>query len=435
MRACAVVPPGYSSVALAGEAVTDQVLQRMASANAGHLTSLRVLGTHHVSDAGLCAVIRASPQLQQLVLQDAGAGVDGHCLPLLLQQCRQLESLHVEGTQGIDWGLARHPAASWCEGAHGLPSLAPAGAVGSPQLQQAAGAAAVPPATHLGVGSCSSVVDQASGVSHGPDAAVPAPAPASMQQPLDGSHSTLLPAQRQQQQQQPDSGLHSRRLSSSSGSGHTAAGDGVGCGASSGQVQDQGSDDGRSSSSLGPGSETTSISVPSQAMSALTAQLRNTGIHSALGAGDEHVAQGAPAAVTSSQPCSGGGPVACRTHTALRRLRVRFANTDELPQLLQLLPGLTELQVDGPAHVVHAAAQLCPQLQRLAYLVSSPGELDAVLGCLADMQTLQALELEVKGMVLSCEQLRVSASRTRPVCGVCLCRLAAPVWAVCVCVW
>lgn len=95
-------------------------------------------------------------------------------------------------------------------------------------------------------------------------------------------------------------------------------------------------------------------------------------------------------------------------HAALRRLRVRVANIDSLQQLLECVPGLTELQVDGPALSVQAAAVLCPGLKRLSYLVCSPGELDSVLFCLGSMRSLRALELEVKGMVLSTDQLRVS---------------------------
>jgi hypothetical protein len=55
-----------------------------------------------------------------------------------------------------------------------------------------------------------------------------------------------------------------------------------------------------------------------------------------------------------------------------------------------------------------AASVVCPGLRRLSYLVSSPSELDSALMCLGSMRNLRALELEVKGMVLSTEQLRVS---------------------------
>jgi hypothetical protein len=62
------------------------------------------------------------------------------------------------------------------------------------------------------------------------------------------------------------------------------------------------------------------------------------------------------------------------------------------------------------AAVAHmqAASLVCPGLRRLSYLVSSPAELDSALMCLGSMRNLRALELEVKGMVLSTEQLRVS---------------------------
>lgn len=97
-------------------------------------------------------------------------------------------------------------------------------------------------------------------------------------------------------------------------------------------------------------------------------------------------------------------------HPALKRLRVRGANIDTLQQLLECVPFLSELQIDGSAQSMRAAAALCPWLRRVAYLVSSPYELDAALRCLGRMRDLRALELEVKGMVLSTEQLRVSAA-------------------------
>jgi hypothetical protein len=97
-------------------------------------------------------------------------------------------------------------------------------------------------------------------------------------------------------------------------------------------------------------------------------------------------------------------------HASLRRLRVRGANVDSLQQLLECVPALSELQLDGPALSIKAAASLCPWLRRVAYLVCSPYELDAALRCLSRMRDLRALELEVKGMVLSTEQLRVSAA-------------------------
>jgi hypothetical protein len=65
------------------------------------------------------------------------------------------------------------------------------------------------------------------------------------------------------------------------------------------------------------------------------------------------------------------------------------------------------LQLDGPALSIQAAAVLCPGLRRLSYLVCSPSDVDAALLCLSSMRNLRALELEVKGMVLSTEQLRV----------------------------
>jgi hypothetical protein len=101
-----------------------------------------------------------------------------------------------------------------------------------------------------------------------------------------------------------------------------------------------------------------------------------------------------------------------QAHTALRKLRVRGANTDTLQQLLECVPCITELQLDGPALSVQAAAVLCPALRRLCYLVANPAELDGSLLCLSSMRNLRALELEVKGWVLSTEQLRVSVSGT-----------------------
>ncbi|WIA20048.1 hypothetical protein OEZ85_005913 [Tetradesmus obliquus] len=80
---------------------------------------------------------------------------------------------------------------------------------------------------------------------------------------------------------------------------------------------------------------------------------------------------------------------------------------DSLEPLLERCPGLTELQLDGPALNIQAAAAACPNIKRLAFLVGSPVELDAALFYLNGMSCLRGLELEVKGMMLSTEQLRV----------------------------
>ncbi|WIA40340.1 hypothetical protein OEZ86_013707 [Tetradesmus obliquus] len=80
---------------------------------------------------------------------------------------------------------------------------------------------------------------------------------------------------------------------------------------------------------------------------------------------------------------------------------------DSLVPLLERCPGLTELQLDGPALNIQAAAAACPNVKRLAFLVGSPVELDAALFYLNGMSCLRGLELEVKGMMLSTEQLRV----------------------------
>jgi hypothetical protein len=386
--------------------VTDEVLQRVAATNAGRLTSLKVVGARNITDAGLCAAIRASPQLRQFVLEDAGQGVTGAFVPALLQHCRQLESLAIEGAERISWALLRQPGTWAAEAAAGLPP--------QPQQQGASTSA-----------SCSTL-------SRAVRAAQSARTAAHAAAGAGGTSSAaraLLQLQQDQHQQQ-DQGeangelyRHSRRLSSSS--------------SISGGVEPAESDSGGSSSSLGAASDSTSISVPAAAVSELTLQLRDASLsgeagvpssssspwHQAAAAGQPAVEAQARArhlAAAGSPPSSSSssaGVLGRRPHSALRRLRVRFTTSEGLAQLLAFAPAATELSLDGPAAVVRAAVALCPSLRRLTYLVSSPAELDAALLCLAGARSLEALELEVKAMVLSPAQLGVSCIARACGCG------------------
>lgn len=557
---------GYSDLTLSGEAIDDQVLLNVAAGNGPTLTSLRVLGAPNVTDAGLCTLISAAPNLKSFTIEDAGPGAVGHFMPTLLQHCKQLESLVVDGGEAMNWGALRASGA-WA----------------------AAMAAAAQAAANAAAGDSSNEDSSSSGggggSAHARRGYVAAAAAAASSGTSSASHQQLHSQQHPQQQMQPSlsahdnghgvfeahasssqrhqlarhtgsitsgsrvlaaaaaaggasggssnsafaaaavaaaagagasqqhfaqpqqqQGPHAHRLSSSSSSfgGHSTdysscpeddavdvdsedvdGGDRADAGnAHDGASSASSSSSGSSSRSLDAASDSTSISMPSQAVEALTQQLQH--ILSGGGAGGQHqqhqhlfggqhpppaaaaggggagannnnssnrsqqqqAAGSAPAHASQQQQeqqeqqeqqqqqsssmssrrsnsSSAGGAAAAAakfSHTVLRRLRVRLANTDTLQQLLECVPSLTELSLDGPALSVQAAAVLCPGLRRLSYLVCSPSELDAALVCLGNMRSLRSLELEVKGMVLSTEQLRVSVCLGWCVWGlVCLC--------------
>jgi hypothetical protein len=171
------------------------------------------------------------------------------------------------------------------------------------------------------------------------------------------------------------------------------------------------SDDG----SLGAASDSTSISVPAAATAALAEQLQHSTLQDEAATNRQAalLLQQAPQrpqqqqAPHEQQQVEQQQPLQ-QQHSALRHLRICFAAVDSLTTLLELCPGLTDLQLDGPALNIQAAAAACPNIKRLAYLVGNPHELDAALFYLNGMGSLRGLELEIKGMMLSTEQLRVS---------------------------
>lgn len=363
---------GYSDLTLSGEAVTDEVLLNISRTNGANLISVKLLGTTAVTDEGITALVSSAPLLKVFMLEDAGRGVAGTFVPAILQSCKQLESLHIEGAEGFAWQQLQQTGAWW------QPLRAPAAAVDS----QTAAAAAT--SGHAGASSSrqapSQQQQQLAPVGSGPSSSA------------DGA-SVQQHALRQR-----------RHLRISSDASDSLSDEDEGCF----------SDDG----SLGAASDSTSISVPAAATAALAEQLQHSSLQEEAGGSRQaglllqqvqqppHQQQQEAAA----EPQQLVVPQQRRSllcHTALRRLHVRFAAVDSLVPLLERCPGLTELQLDGPALNIQAAAAACPNVKRLAFLVGSPVELDAALFYLNGMSCLRGLELEVKGMMLSTEQLRV----------------------------
>lgn len=398
---CAVAPTwalpfcrtGYSEVTFSGEAVTDEVLVNIARANGPNLVSIKLLGTSCVTDAGIIALVRSAPRLKIFMLEDAGMGVAGAFVPVILQSCRQLETLHIEGAEAVSWADLRQSGAWW---------LAHQQAAAIDNTQQSAAAAA-------GAAGASSSVS--SGLSSRADAGGASPS----------SHAAL--------QQQDLQGVAGSGPSSSSADGtmmahhhlhhrhhHRLSSD-----ASDTLSDDEDSDDG----SVGAASDSTSISVPAATTAALAVQLQSSSLQDNEGSSRQaallHQQQvpPQPAADSQQQPSLLQHHQGVPSHAALRRLHVRFANVDNLQQLLERCPGLTDLQLDGPAVNIDRAALACPNIKRLAFLVGSQMELDAALFYLNGMRSLRGLELEVKGMMLTTEQLRVSSS-CAAACGVCI---------------
>jgi hypothetical protein len=381
----AVAFTGYSDVTLTGECITDDVLLNISRVNGVNLTSIKLAGVASVSDAGLVALISSAPLLKQFVLEDAGAGVVGTFVPVMLQVCRQLETLHIEGAEAFSWAQLNHTRA-WWPSAHLAQETRPA-AVGGTGERAAASSSSL----------------SASGA------------------PSGGSHreNPVSPMGQQQQQQQPHmKSQHHHRLSSSNA-------------LNAGGVSDDDAESDDSCNSMGAASDSTSISVPAAGTVALALQLQHTVLQGSTGNDQPSSSSSSsrplpPPAAALVLTVSGGParqqvepspeqhqlphpyPCGIPRHQQLRRLHVRFANVDNLQHLIERCPGLTELQLDGPALNIQTAAACCRGLRRLAYLVSSPAELDVALLYLHGMGSLKGLELEVKGVMLSTEQLRVS---------------------------
>lgn len=92
----------------------------------------------------------------------------------------------------------------------------------------------------------------------------------------------------------------------------------------------------------------------------------------------------------------------------LKRLHVRGVNLDnEFGLILQKLPHLSELEIDGPARNITSASLSCPALQRVSYQVASRQHLDESLAALLKLPMLKTLELIVKNFTLCSDQLSV----------------------------
>lgn len=453
------------------------MLLNIAVANGPALTSIRLQGTPNVTDAGLCTLISTAPNLKLFSIVDAGQGVIGHFVPSLLQHCKQLETLLIEGAESMDWATLRLSGA-WASAMAAAAAPTPAPAIQADavaptarsstnsthvegagthahqqprQLQECASAGvaapampSVAPARRL-QRACFSMRDSGGGSGTDNDNSggsssrtgdgrrSSSSGSGSLGQASSGTHGTQAQAsslqagagssQQQLQQRQRVELAHAPRVSSSSScSGHSEFSS---CQEGEGAVSDDSSSS--SNGSIDARSDSTSFSMPAQAVEALAQQLQqilSTHEHptaaatSAAAAGQDagdrsssdlraqHSADAGSSSRQQQQQRRRRGASGPR-HAALRRLRVRLANVDTLQQLLECVPGLTELQLDGPALSIQAAAVMCPGLRRLSYLVCSPAEVDAALLCLSSMRNLRALELEVKGMVLSTEQLRV----------------------------
>jgi hypothetical protein len=105
--------------------------------------------------------------------------------------------------------------------------------------------------------------------------------------------------------------------------------------------------------------------MPAQAVEALAQQLRHILSGSeeqppSLNPAAAGSSSGAPHADSSQQQQRRSRRSAAKpVHAALRKLRVRLANVDTLQQPLLCAPGLTELQLDGPALSIQVCACLC----------------------------------------------------------------------------
>jgi len=103
--ACSVAFTGYSDVTLTGECITDDVLHNISRVNGVDLADrIGLAGGPAVLDAkGPSRSIRAASGrlLEHFVLEDTGAGVVGTFVPVMLQVCRQLETLHIGGAEAF----------------------------------------------------------------------------------------------------------------------------------------------------------------------------------------------------------------------------------------------------------------------------------------------------------------------------------------------
>mmetsp|Transcript_31984 Transcript_31984/g.95537 ORF Transcript_31984/g.95537 Transcript_31984/m.95537 type:complete len:310 (+) Transcript_31984:864-1793(+) len=93
---------------------------------------------------------------------------------------------------------------------------------------------------------------------------------------------------------------------------------------------------------------------------------------------------------------------------SITKLHVRGVNLDSgFGMILEKLPKLVELEIDGPSRNIKSAAEKCPLLHRVSYQVTHRQYLDEVLAALMNVRQLKVLELIVKNFTLCTEQLRV----------------------------
>ncbi|KAG2488990.1 hypothetical protein HYH03_012430 [Edaphochlamys debaryana] len=92
----------------------------------------------------------------------------------------------------------------------------------------------------------------------------------------------------------------------------------------------------------------------------------------------------------------------------LTKLVVRSAGLDEsFGVILSKLSNLTDIELDGPAVNIKAAALHCPSVSRVSYFVGRKTDLDEALAALMTIRELKQLELIVRNFVLTADELRV----------------------------
>jgi hypothetical protein len=313
-------PQGYSEVTLAGDSITDTMLASLAAANGHNLVAVTLSGAGSVTDAGLSALFSATPHLQQLRVTDLGPGVTGSFLPQLLGSCRRLAGLHINGAPGLDWAVM-----DW---ARATPRAAepPAGLAAAGQLCAHAGGTQAPAATESGA------AGRAEGGIDGEEAAAEEPWPASLGGVAAPSSSARGPAL-----SPPPSPMQSQHSSLSAAA--AAEGDS--------HAFDRAAPRGRTAG----GGAAAAAAVAAE----LAQQLSEASLEEAAGASSRSIGISAAAArqPEQQQPVPPARPPPLRS---LAKLHVRGVRHGGLPQLLALAPGLSDLELDGPAVNIQFAA-------------------------------------------------------------------------------
>ncbi|PNH00829.1 hypothetical protein TSOC_013322 [Tetrabaena socialis] len=95
-------------------------------------------------------------------------------------------------------------------------------------------------------------------------------------------------------------------------------------------------------------------------------------------------------------------------HKGLTKLVVRTVGLDDtFGVIISRLNNLIDIELDGPAVNIKAAAVHCPSLSRVSYLVGKKSDLDEALASLMSIKELKHLELIVRNFVLTADELRV----------------------------